>query len=104
MKSPICPRRFRPAVALALGLILLPVTALAQDEGGAEGKRGGGGDESGIIYRKKTIVSFEDDTLEGNLMKPDGEYLEARKRVRHSNLIRIRENFKEKILESISSI
>lgn len=85
--------------AFLVGLVLVPPVALAQEE---EGNRVEG--EDNVIYRKKTVVSFDDDTIDGNLTRPDGEYLEARKRVRHSNLIQIRENFREKILESIISL
>ena len=89
------------ALVLALGLTAVPFAASAEEE---EAGRRGTGDESNVIYRKKTVVSFDDDTIDGNLQKPDGDYVEARKRVRHSNLIRIRENFREKILESVSSL
>lgn len=54
----------------------------------------------GVIYKKKTVVSFDDDTIDGDLTQPDHGYIESRKRVRHSNLIRIRDNFREKILNS----
>ncbi len=53
-----------------------------------------------VTYEKKTVINFEDDTISGDLTKPDGEYVESRKKVRHSNLIKIREEFKEKILQS----
>jgi hypothetical protein len=90
---------------ITIALVVMPVVAFAQDEGEGEGTRGKEGDsEANVIYRKKTVVSFDDDTIDGNLTKPDGEYVEARKKVRHSNLIRIRENFREKILESVSGI
>jgi hypothetical protein len=61
-------------------------------------------DEENVIYKKKTTVSFEDDTIDGDLTKPDGAYVESRKRVRHSNLIRIRENFDHEIMNSVSRI
>lgn len=60
--------------------------------------------EDGIVYKKRTVVSFDDDTIDGDLTKPDGVYVESRKKVRHSNLIKIRENFREKILSSVSTI
>ncbi len=72
-------------------LALAPSEAAAQDEV-----------EGGVIYQKKTIISFGEDTIDGDLLVPDGEYVESRKRVRHSNLIRIREDFREKILRSVS--
>lgn len=60
--------------------------------------------EAGVIYQKKTIVNFDEDTIDGDLTRPDAAYVESRKRVRHSNLIRIREDFREKILRSVSSL
>lgn len=50
------------------------------------------------------VINFEDDTIQGDLTKPDGEYVEARKKVDHSNLIRIREEFKDKVLQSVSDL
>ena len=61
-------------------------------------------DDEGIIYKKKTTFNFEDDTIDGDLTRPDGAYVESRKRVRHSNLIRIRENFDHEIMNSVSRI
>jgi hypothetical protein len=95
-------RTYLAALLLLASFAITPLTALAQEEGSAEGNAVEG--EAGIIYRKKTVVSFEDDTIDGDLTRPDGAYVESRKRVRHSNLIRIREDFREKILESVSSI
>ena len=58
----------------------------------------------GVIYKKKTVVSFDDDTIDGDLTRPDHGYIESRKRVRHSNLIKIRNDFREKILNSFVDI
>ena len=54
--------------------------------------------------QKTTNVDFEDDTIEGDLTKPDGEYVEARKKVQHSNLIRIREDFEDKVMQSVGEL
>lgn len=81
-------------IALAIGLSLAAApSAFAQEES-----------EAGVIYKKKTIVSFGDDTIDGDLTKPDGAYVETRKRLRHSNLIKIRDNFRDKVLNSVSKI
>ncbi len=80
----------------ALGLTIalsLALPAFAQDKGGA-----------GVTYKKQTEYSFEDDTIEGDLTKPDGEYVEARKKVKHSNLIKIREEFKDKVMQSVGEL
>jgi hypothetical protein len=50
------------------------------------------------------VINFEDDTITGDLTKPDGEYVEARKKVNHTNLIRIREEFRDKVLQSVSDL
>ncbi|MBK7858588.1 MAG: adventurous gliding motility protein CglF [Archangiaceae bacterium] len=73
--------------------------ALAQ---GRAAKAGGGGDN--VSYKKTTEYSFDDDTIEGDLTKPDGEYVEARNKVRHSNLIKIREEFKDKVMQSVGEL
>ena len=57
-----------------------------------------------VTYEKKTVINFEDDTIQGDLTKPDGEYVESRKKVRHSNLIKIREEFKDKVLQSVGEL
>jgi hypothetical protein len=69
----------------------------------SEGKAGGGG-EGNVRYNKTTTIDFEDDTIEGDLTKPDGEYVEARKKVKHSNLIRIREDFQDKVMQSVGEL
>lgn len=68
--------------------------AFAQDKGG----------EGNVRYNKTTSYDFEDDTIEGDLTKPDGEYVEARKKVKHSNLIKIREDFKEEVMQSVGEL
>ena len=60
--------------------------------------------EQNVEYAKETVIDFEDDTIEGDLTKPDGEYVEARKKVKHSNLIRIREEFKDQVMESVDEL
>lgn len=60
--------------------------------------------DKGVTYKKQTEYSFEDDTIEGDSTKPDGEYVEARKTVKHSNLIKIREEFKDKVMQSVGEL
>jgi hypothetical protein len=62
------------------------------------------GDSPGVVYEKKTVINFEDDTIQGDLTRPDGEYIEARKKVNHSNLIRVREEFRSKVLQSAGEL
>ncbi|HCF58806.1 MAG TPA: hypothetical protein DFS52_12555 [Myxococcales bacterium] len=74
--------------------ILIAAIALCPALAGAQAKREAG----------PQVINFEDDTIQGDLTKPDGEYVEARKKVDHTNLIRIREEFKDKVLQSVSDL
>lgn len=60
--------------------------------------------EENVQYQDRTEIDFDDDTISGDLTRPDGEYVEARKRVRHSNLIRIREDFRDHVLQSVGEL
>jgi hypothetical protein len=60
--------------------------------------------ENGVSYQRKTVINFEDDTIEGDLKTPDGVYLEARKKMRHKSLIRIRSDFRREVLGSIADL
>ena len=88
--------------ALMLCAVLAVAPAFAQDEGNKS--QGGGSGEGNVRYSKTTNIDFEDDTIEGDLTKPDGEYVEARKKVKHSNLIKIREDFKEEVMQSVGEL
>jgi hypothetical protein len=76
-------------------VLLLAVLAFPLAAPGQERKP-----EPRVEYEKKTVINFDDDTIQGDLTRPDGEYVEARKRVDHSNLIRIREDWREKVKQS----
>ncbi len=80
----------RLLMLVALGL---PLAASAADPAPAK-------PEPKVEYQKKTVINFEDDTIEGDLKRPDGEYVESRKKVDHSNLIKLRENWHEKVMQS----
>ncbi len=81
-----------------IGLLLAVMVA------GLSGMGEAAQDQSGVTYEKKTVINFEDDTIQGDLTRPDGEYIEARKKVQHSNLIRIREEFRQKVLQSAGEL
>jgi len=76
---------------LALFLLAAPGVASAQETGKPAPR---------VEYEKKTVINFEDDTIEGDLKRPDGEYVEARRRVSHSNLIQIREDWRDKVMQA----
>lgn len=58
----------------------------------APDEQAGSEEASAHVHRTKTVVlDFSGETVEGDLSKPDGESVEARKRVKHSNDLRVRE-------------
>ena len=77
---------------LVMTALLLPLLGSAQEKKGEAQPK--------IEYEKKTVINFEDDTIEGDLKRPDGEYVEARQKVDHSNLIKIREDWRDTVMQS----
>ncbi|HXX30761.1 MAG TPA: adventurous gliding motility protein CglF [Myxococcaceae bacterium] len=59
---------------------------------------------TGSSASKQTVINFEDETIQGDLTRPDGEYIEAAGKVQHSNLIKIREEFNEKVMQSVDEL
>ncbi|NOY90108.1 MAG: hypothetical protein GXP55_02785 [Deltaproteobacteria bacterium] len=75
-----------PSMALAL-----PSVASAQDA-----NSGSNGDS--------TTYDFEDDVVSGDLVRPDGEMLNVRRRGQRASLIRIREHFIPEMLKSVEDL
>jgi hypothetical protein len=83
--------------------------ALAQQEGaapagGGVAKPGGGGDDSNTTYKAKTVYDFEDDMVEGDLQRPDGELVNSLGKTQHSSLIEIRKDFIPEMLKSLEDV
>ena len=73
---------------LALSGSLFPVIAFAQGNGSGE----------------TTTYDFEDDLVQGDLVRPDGELLNVRRRGRRASLIRVREHFIPEMLKSVENL
>lgn len=93
-------------LSIVAGLALVAVPAFAQDAnaggggGGASAGGGGGGGGGG----NTTTYDFEDDLVTGDLVRPDGELLNVRRRGARSSLIRIREHFVPEMLKSVENL
>lgn len=79
---------------LAFALSIVTVPALAQD---APAAGAAGGDNA-------TSYDFEDDLVQGDLVRPDGENLMVRRRGARESLIRIREHFVPELLKSVENL
>jgi hypothetical protein len=84
------------AIIAAGSLLLATATASAQQKP----KAGGGGKPP---ERVKTY-DFTGDDIEGDLVKPDGEFVDTRKFATHTTLIRIRKDFIREIVKSAEDL
>ena len=86
-------------ITIALGtLALLVGTAVAQPKAGGSKDSGGGGGGKVKVY------DFSGDTIEGDLVKPEGSTVDARDFAKHSSLIRIRKDFIPEIIKSAEDL
>ena len=53
---------------------------------------------------KVKTFDFSGDEIDGELVKPDGEFIDPRKFASHTNLIRIRKDFIKEILKSAEDL
>ena len=52
----------------------------------------------------ETTYNFEDDLVQGDLVRPDGDLLNVRRRGRRASLIRVREHFIPEMLKSVENL
>ena len=83
----------RLGTLLAFTLLLVAASASAQSSV-----------EDEVVFEKHTVLTFSDDTIDGNLSRPDGQYLESRKRLRHERLIKVRRSFRLQLLHSVHGL
>ena len=89
----------RKLYSLLAGITLLGASATVFAQ--AKAAPAAGGD---VTYKSKTVYDFDDDVVEGDLVRPDGEFVDTRKGAKHSSLIKIRENFIPEMIKSAEDI
>ena len=57
-----------------------------------------------VVVRKRTVIDFNDVTVEGELTRPEGSYLLNRTRTRFPSLIRLRDNFNPELQKSADNL
>lgn len=80
------------ALGAFVGLGALTSKAAAQEAGAAAGAG------------NATTYDFEDDLVQGDLVRPDGENLMVRRRGARESLIKIREHFVPELLKSVENL
>ena len=89
---------------LVIGMALLGLIGVTSSRAfAADPKPAGGGDDN-VQYKAKTVYDFEDDMVEGDLQRPDGELVNSLKKTEHSSLIEIRKDFIPEMLKSLEDI
>ena len=77
---------------ITAALLIFPAVAVAQT------------DQPEPIIQQRTILDFDGDLVEAGLDNPDLTFIEAIKRYRHTNLIRIRETFDDRLVQSAKQL
>lgn len=57
-----------------------------------------------VVVRKRTVIDFNDVTVEGELTRPEGSYVLDRNRTRFRSLIRLRDNFNPELQKSADNL
>ena len=77
-------------------LVLGAATARAEDKVIREADR--------TVVRKETRVDFADQTVEGNIVRPEGTYILERNRSRFESLVRLRSSFERELRASTDGL
>jgi hypothetical protein len=100
------------SIILVAFVVLVAGDARAQK--GDKGSKGGGAAAEsasgsntapdGTQYKAKTVYDFEDDMVEGDLQRPDGELVDSVRKTKQSSLIEIRKDFIPEMLKSLEDV
>jgi hypothetical protein len=86
-------------IVSVLTVLLLAGVAAAQPA-----PKGGGGGNADKGNGKVKVYDFSGDTIEGDLIKPEGSTVDARDFAKHSSLITIRKDFIKEIIKSAQDL
>lgn len=101
---PPVPSKGNTAMQKILGFsaaVLVLVLASGSRSAQADDKKAGG-DKGGNA--KVKVYDFSGDTIEGDLIRPEGSTVDARDFAKHSSLIRIRKDFIPEIIKSAEDL
>jgi len=85
-------------------VILVASVAISFSAAAQPAKKDNGGDKSNAGNGKVKVYDFSGDTIEGDLIKPEGSTVDARDFAKHASLIRIRTNFIPEIIKSAEDL
>ena len=88
------------SVRRAVLIVLLALPALAEERPGVKVVQ----EADRIVVRKRTVIDFNDVTVEGELTRPEGSYVLNRNRTRFRSLVRLRDNFNPELQKSADNL
>ncbi len=88
---------------LIRAIVLATTFALAASAAEERGPRVVQGADK-VVVRKRTVIDFNDVTVEGELTKPEGSYLLNRSKTRFQSLIKLRDNFNPELQKSADNL
>ena len=88
------------SVRRAVLVVLLALPALAEEKPRAKVVQ----EADRIVVRKRTVIDFNDVTVEGELTRPEGSYVLNRNRTRFRSLVRLRDNFNPELQKSADNL
>jgi hypothetical protein len=81
--------------------VLVPSIAFAQ---GGPAPEMSGQQGSGVVYEDETAYDFDDEYVDGQVVRPDGELISGQRHGKESSLIRIRADFIPEMVESVEDL
>src|SRR5205823_15007804 len=88
------------SVRRAVLMVLLALPALAEEKPGVKVVQ----EADRIVGRMRTVIDFNDVTVEGELARPEGSYVLNRNRTRFRSLVRLRDNFNPELQKSADNL
>jgi hypothetical protein len=95
-------RKLSMVAVVVAGLAVVASPAFADDKKPPPADKGGGNGGGGNGRVK--VYDFSGDTIEGDLIKPEGSTVDARDFAKHGSLIKIRTNFIPEIIKSAEDL
>ena len=88
--------------SLVTAIVVIAVLSAGGHTAQAQDKKGAAADKAGTP--KVKVYDFSGDTIEGDLIRPEGSTVDARDFAKHSSLIRIRKDFIPEIIKSAEDL
>ena len=86
------------ASTLVFGLVVVAILTVGTTQVFAQGA----GPQ--VKYKKETRYDFDDDVVEGELQRPEGDILQVRTGAKYSSLIKLRLDFIPEIVKSAENL